>query len=51
MHGPEWAKAALAELGGRGGGKGSVAQGQGTQLEKIPDAIDAATKLAQLKLG
>lgn len=47
----DWAKAALTELGGKGGGKGSVAQGQGTQIEKVPQAIEAATKLAQLKLA
>ncbi|KAK9862647.1 hypothetical protein WJX84_012264 [Apatococcus fuscideae] len=47
----DWAKAALTELGGKGGGKGSVAQGQGTQIEKVPQAIEAATKLAQMKLA
>ena len=46
----EWAKAALTELGGKGGGKGSIAQGQGSQIDKVPQAIEAATKLAQLKL-
>ena len=47
----DWAKAALTEIGGRGGGKGSVSQGQGAQIEKVPQAIEAAEKLAQLKLG
>ncbi|KAK9836532.1 hypothetical protein WJX74_002476 [Apatococcus lobatus] len=45
------AKAALTELGGKGGGKGSLAQGQGTQIEKVPLAIEAATKIGQVKLA
>ena len=47
----DWLKAALEPLGGRGGGKPTAAQGKGTKLEKLPDALEAAEKFAGLKLG
>jgi alanyl-tRNA synthetase len=46
----EWVGSALTELGGKGGGKGNTAQGQGANIEKVDDAIAAATKFAELKL-
>lgn len=46
----EWVKGPLAALGGKGGGKPTTAQGQGPNVEKVPDAIRAAEEFAQLKL-
>eukprot|EP00884_Botryococcus_braunii_P001847 jgi/Botrbrau1/11663/Bobra.168_2s0018.1 len=46
----EWVKAALDLLGGKGGGKPTSAQGQGPLLEKLPDAIKAATAFADSRL-
>ncbi|CAL8468182.1 g7721 [Coccomyxa elongata] len=46
----EWVKGPLAALGGKGGGKPTTAQGQGPNVEKVPDAIRAAGEFAQLKL-
>ncbi|DBB11178.1 hypothetical protein WJX82_002672 [Trebouxia sp. C0006] len=38
----EWLKAALDVLGGKGGGKPTVAQGQGPHIHKLSEAMDAA---------
>jgi alanyl-tRNA synthetase len=38
----EWLKAALDLLGGKGGGKPTVAQGQGPHIHKVSEAMDAA---------
>ena len=47
----DWLKAALEVLGGRGGGKPTTAQGQGTRLDRLPDALAAAERFAGGKLG
>jgi alanyl-tRNA synthetase len=46
----EWLNSALSVLGGKGGGKPTVAQGQGTDTAKAADAIAAAEQFAALKL-
>jgi len=46
----EWATAAAKAAGGKGGGKPETAQGAGTDVTKLPEAIEAATKLASSKL-
>ncbi|PRW58002.1 alanine--tRNA ligase isoform A [Chlorella sorokiniana] len=46
----EWVKEALTQLGGKGGGKPTTAQGSGPDVAKVDDALAAATKLAGLKL-
>jgi alanyl-tRNA synthetase len=46
----EWVNAALAQLGGKGGGRPQGAQGQGSDIAKAPDALAAAEQFAQLKL-
>mmetsp|Transcript_23994 Transcript_23994/g.42834 ORF Transcript_23994/g.42834 Transcript_23994/m.42834 type:complete len:1188 (-) Transcript_23994:165-3728(-) len=47
----EWVSAALTVLGGKGGGKPNNAQGQGAQIEKVDDAMEAAVQFAALKLN
>lgn len=46
----EWVKAVVAVLGGKGGGKPSLAQGQGPGLQKLPEAKDTANSFALQKL-
>lgn len=46
----DWVKAALELLGGKGGGKPGQAQGQGPNIEKISEAVQAASAFAALKL-
>ena len=46
----EWVKAPLAALGGKGGGKPTTAQGQGPNVDRVPEAIRAAEDFAMLKL-
>lgn len=47
----EWVRVAADACGGKGGGKPDSAQGGGTDLSKLRDAIQAATTLAHQKLG
>lgn len=42
----EWVSAAMAVLGGKGGGKATQAQGTGAGGDKLPAAIDAASQFA-----
>ncbi|CDP04915.1 unnamed protein product [Coffea canephora] len=46
----EWLTAALAPLNGKGGGKGRLAQGQGSELSHVTEAMDIAASFAALKL-
>jgi alanyl-tRNA synthetase len=46
----EWVNAALSVLGGKGGGKPTAAQGQGSQIEKAADAAAAAEQFAAMNL-
>ncbi|KAK2078524.1 hypothetical protein QBZ16_003364 [Prototheca wickerhamii] len=46
----DWLKAALAAIGGKGGGKPTAAQGMGPDVAKLDEALAAAEQLAQLKL-
>ena len=46
----EWVKAPLTVLGGKGGGKGSLAQGQGPNIDAVPDALRAAEAYARERL-
>jgi alanyl-tRNA synthetase len=46
----EWVNSALTLLGGKGGGKPTVAQGQGGDISKAADALAAAQQFAALKL-
>lgn len=47
----DWLKAALEVLGGKGGGKPTAAQGQGPDIAKLPQALEAAARFASNKLG
>jgi alanyl-tRNA synthetase len=47
---PEWVGAALPAVGGKGGGKGNTAQGQGGNLAGVGDGMRLATEFASLKL-
>jgi len=47
----EWVRVAAEACGGKGGGKPDAAQGGGTDISKIRDAISAANSLAHQKLG
>lgn len=40
----EWAKAVSAIIGGKAGGKGKTAVGQGTNPEKVDDGVEEARK-------
>ncbi len=42
----DWVRAASAACGGKGGGRPDSAQGGGTEVEKVSDAIEAAKKVA-----
>lgn len=46
----DWVNAALAVLGGKGGGKPTAAQGQGPNVDKAADALAAAEQFAAMKL-
>lgn len=46
----EWVGAALAVVGGKGGGKDQAAQGQGTLIDRVPDAMELAASFAAAKL-
>jgi alanyl-tRNA synthetase len=50
LNAKEWVEAPLAVLGGKGGGKPTTAQGQGSHIDKVPDAMKAAEEFAKLKL-
>ena len=50
LNASEWAKHASAALGGKGGGKPEVAQGQGPDVAKTVDAEKAAALYAKEKL-
>lgn len=47
----EWAKGALDVLGGKGGGRPTMAQGMGPNVEAMDDAVKIAEDMAKLKLG
>lgn len=46
----EWVNVALEVLGGKGGGKPLLAQGQGSEVAKAAEALKAAEEFAALKL-
>jgi alanyl-tRNA synthetase len=46
----EWVREAAARVGGKGGGKPDAAQGGGTQVASIRDAVSAARAFAMRKL-
>jgi alanyl-tRNA synthetase len=46
----EWVNSALTLLGGKGGGKPTLAQGQGADFSKAADALAAAEQFAAMKL-
>ena len=50
LNASEWAKAAALVLGGKGGGKPDVAQGQGPDVSKTADAAKAAADYAAAQL-
>ena len=47
----DWISEALKVCGGKGGGKPENAQGQAAEPEKLAEVLEAASKLAQLKLA
>lgn len=47
----EWVTHVLTVLGGKGGGRELVAQGTGTQDDKVDEALKLAQDFAKLKLG
>ena len=46
----DWLRGPLEVLGGRGGGKPNMAQGQGPNTEKLADAMRVAEEFAAAKL-
>lgn len=40
----DWSDAVIDLLGGKAGVKGSMAQGNGTEISKVDEALEAATK-------
>ena len=42
-----WLKAVLDEVDGRGGGKGTSAQGSGSAVENLPNALEKAREVAE----
>lgn len=40
----DWATVVSAVVGGKAGGKGSTSIGNGTNVEKVDEALEAATK-------
>lgn len=50
IHAGEWAKAAIALCGGKGGGSPESGQGSGNKADALPEALEAAKKWAQGKL-
>ena len=50
LHAGQWVKEVLTVLGGKGGGKPHTAQGQGTDLDKMPAALSAAAEFAKQHL-
>lgn len=47
----EWSDIVLGYVGGKAGVKGAVAQGNGTEVAKVDDALKAATEyLEKLKI-
>ncbi|RPD74749.1 hypothetical protein L226DRAFT_545685 [Lentinus tigrinus ALCF2SS1-7] len=49
LDGREWASAVVAILGGKAGGKPDGAQGVGTEVSKVQDALEAARKFFETK--
>ncbi|KAI0714270.1 tRNA synthetases class II (A)-domain-containing protein [Cerioporus squamosus] len=49
LDGREWASAVVAILGGKAGGKPDGAQGVGTEVSKVQDALEAARKYFETK--
>ncbi len=46
----EWATVVSSKVDGKKGGKDESAQGQGTNIEKVDEAVEAAILFAKLKL-
>ena len=46
----DWVKAPLTVLGGKGGGKPTSAQGQGPNVAKLAEAMEAASQYAKANL-
>ena len=46
----DWLSEVLTVLGGKGGGRPNAAQGQGSELGKVDEALALAAQVAQLKL-
>ncbi|KAJ8495931.1 hypothetical protein ONZ51_g1376 [Trametes cubensis] len=51
LDGREWASAVTAILGGKAGGKPDGAQGVGTEVSKVQEALNAALKFFESKTG
>jgi alanyl-tRNA synthetase len=48
---PNWIKESLSVCGGKGGGKPNRAQGQGSKIDKLDEAMAKAMEMAQQKIG
>ena len=46
----EWANAVLQVVDGKGGGKPGIAQGQGSTVAKVPEAVGIAEQFAKMRL-
>ncbi|CAG8545966.1 2316_t:CDS:10 [Diversispora eburnea] len=46
----DWAKVVSEKIGGKSGGKADAAQGSGTEISKIDDALRVAEQFAKLRL-
>lgn len=47
----EWSDIVLGYVGGKAGVKGAIAQGNGTEVDKVDEALKAATEyLEKLKI-
>ncbi|KAL3521772.1 hypothetical protein ACH5RR_019921 [Cinchona calisaya] len=51
LNAKEWLTAALVPLNGKGGGKGCLAQGQGSHISHVTEALEIAASFATMKLN
>lgn len=47
----DWADVVAEKVGGKKGGKDDSAQGAGTEVDRVDEAVVVATEFAKLKVG